>query len=111
MTAIIKKAFTLHQQMSGPALRTEWDKIVSETCFAVKPPATQERGQDWTALTYCKRLHLLVVCDEDASERQRLCVNVNAKRHPHIKIKPLYKRIKEMDQKTPLLPCLKNRAD
>ena len=40
--AIIKKAFTLYQQMSGPALCDEWDDLVTETCFTVVPPATQQ---------------------------------------------------------------------
>ena len=40
--AIIKKAFTLYQQMSGPELRGEWNEIVTETCFTVVPPATQQ---------------------------------------------------------------------
>ena len=64
--AIIKKAFTLYQQMSGTALRAEWDNLVTETCFTVVAPATQQRGQGWEVLVECKRLNLLTVCDEDA---------------------------------------------
>ena len=97
--------------MPGPALRAEWDKIVIEACFTPTPPATQERGQDWAALMDCKRLHPLTVCDEDVAERQCLYMAVNVKRASHLKIKPFYKRIKEMDQKTPSLPCLKDRDD
>ncbi len=110
MEAIIKKAFTLYQQMSGPALRVDWDEIVIEACFTIVPPATVERGQTWDVLKECKRLHLLTVCDEDAAERQQLYVHVNMRRGPFIKMKPFYKRVKEMDSKTPLLPCLKDKA-
>ena len=59
--AIIKKAFTLYQQMSGTALRAEWNDLVTETCFTIVAPATQQRGQGWDALVKCKRLHLLTV--------------------------------------------------
>jgi hypothetical protein len=108
--AIIKKAFTLYQQMSGTALRAEWDDLVTETCFTIVPPATQQRGQDWDALVECKRLHLLTVCDEDAAERQHLYRDVCLKRDPKIKIKTFWQRMKEMDKKTPLLPCLKDKV-
>jgi len=108
--ALTKKAFTLYLQMSGPALCIEWDEIVIALCFTIVPPATAERGQDWDVLKECKRLHLLTVCDEDAAERQQLYVHVNMKRGSMIKIKPFYKRVKEMDSKTPLLPCIKDRV-
>jgi hypothetical protein len=61
--ALIKKASTLYQQMSGPALRVEWDEIVIAICFTIVPPATVERGQDWDVLKECKRLHLLTMCE------------------------------------------------
>ena len=48
----------------------------------------------------------MTVCDEDAAERQRLYVDVCLKRDPRVKIKTFWKRAKEMDSKTPLLPCL-----
>ena len=96
--------------MSGTALRAEWDDLVTETCCTVVAPATQQRGQGWDALVQCKRLHLLTVCDEDAAERQRLYTEVCLKRDLKVKIKPFWKRMKEMDSKTPLLPCLKDKV-
>ena len=30
---IMTKAFTIYQQMCGPALRTEWDQLVQDHCF------------------------------------------------------------------------------
>ena len=46
--SIMTKAFTLYQQMSGPALRAEWNDIVSDHCFSTGwllhdgTPSTQE---------------------------------------------------------------------
>jgi hypothetical protein len=115
--SIVTKAFTLYQQMSGPALRAEWNDIVSEHCFSSGWPlpdgtvSTYERGQSWTTLAVCKRLHLLTVCDVDAAERSINYVNVTVKKAPRLNIKYFYKRIKELDDLTPSLPCLKDQPD
>jgi hypothetical protein len=57
--AIMTKAFMMYQQMSGPALRAEWNDIVREHCFTTGwalhdgTPPTQERGQTWKTLADC----------------------------------------------------------
>ena len=100
--SILTKAFTLYQQMSGPALRAEWNDIVSEHCFSsgwTLPDgtlSTYERGQSWTTLAVCKRLHLLTVCDVDAAERSINYVNVTVKKAPRLNIKYFYKRINSL---------------
>jgi hypothetical protein len=117
MNAIIVKAFNLYQQMSSPALRVEWDDIVDEICFTkdwlndegVKSPV--ERGQTWATLTKCKRAHLLTVCDEDAAERWYTYRTVTIKKPFRLSIKPFWKRVKELDDKAPNLPCLKDTAN
>ena len=116
-SAVVSKAFTLYQQMSGTALRAEWDDIVQDHCFKVGwpmpdgTPATQERGQDWTTLAKCKRLHLLTVCDIDASERNDQYMEVTLRKPPSLPIKIFYKRVKEMDELATMLPCLKDQPD
>jgi len=115
--AIMTKAFTLYQQMSGPALRAEWNDIVQEHCFTIGwelhdgTPATHERGQTWMTLADCKRLHLLTVCDKDAAERNIIYMTVTVRKAPRLPIKIFYKRIKELDDLAPSLPCLKDQPD
>ena len=114
MSAIIVKAFNLYQQMSSPALRAEWDDIVDEICFTkdwlddkgVK--STVERGQTWDTLMQCKRAHLLTVCDEDAAERWYTYRTVTIKKPFRLAIKPFWKRVRELDDNAPNLPCLKD---
>ena len=75
IVSIVNKAFTLYQQMSGPALRAEWDDTVQDHCFTIGwakingTISAEQQGQDWLTLAKCKRLHLLTVCDKDAAER------------------------------------------
>ena len=117
MEAIITKAFTLYQNMSAPALRNEWDDIVAEHCFTTGwldehgAPSNDQRGQDWEALAIHKRLHLLTVCDMDAAERHDQYMNVTLKKPQRLAIKPFYKRVKELDELAPSLPCLKDQLD
>jgi len=117
MDAIIMKAFTLYQQMSAAALRAEWDDIVVEHCFTTgwldehDAPSNEQRGQDWKTLADCKRLHLLTVCDPDAAERHDQYMNVTLKKPQRLAIKPFHKRVKELDDLAPSLPCLKDQAD
>mgnify|MGYP000875615735 FL=1 len=117
MGHIMTKAFTLYQQMCGPALRAEWDDIVVEHCFSKdwldsnNLPSTEERGQSWTTLAEAKRLHLLTVCDADAAERHDQYMNVTLMKPRRLSIKPFYKRVKELDELAPHLPCLKDQPD
>ena len=62
-------------------------------------------------LADCKRLHLLTVCDVDAAERSINYINVMIKKAPRLPLKYFYKRIKELDDLTPSLPCLKDQLD
>jgi hypothetical protein len=117
MDTLISKAFGLYQQMSASALRQEWDAIVQDHCFSTGwplpdgTPSTLQRGQDWTTLTDCKRLHLLTVCDKDASERNTAYMNSTLRKPPDLSIKYFHKRCAEMDKLAPCLPCLKDQPD
>ena len=97
MDTLITKAFALYQQMSAAALRQEWDAIVQEYCFSTgwaKPDgtlSTHPRGQNWKTLADCKRLHLLTVCDKDASERNTSYMNSTLRKPPDLPIKYLHK--------------------
>jgi hypothetical protein len=114
---IIAKAFNLYQQMSAPALRAEWDDIVNEHCFSTgwldveNELSELQRGQNWETLADCKRLHLLTVCDQDAAERHDQYMNVTIKKPQRLPVKPFYKRLKELDELAPSLPCLKDQPD
>ena len=104
---IMTNAFTIYQQMCGPTLRAEWDQLVQDHCFSTsyKLPdgstATQERGQDWKTLADCKRLHLLIVCDKDASERHINYVDVFVMKPKDLPIKAFWKRLDELDKMLP----------
>ena len=117
MDTLITKAFALYQQMSAAALRQEWDAIVQEYCFSTgwaKPDgtlSTHPRGQNWKTLADCKRLHLLTVCDKDASERNTSYMNSTLRKPPDLPIKYFHKRCAEMDKLAPSLPCLKDQPD
>jgi len=117
MSAIISKAFNLYQQMCSAALRAEWDDIVAEHCFSIgwinEDDETSEtfRGQSWLTLAECKRLHLLTVCDQDAAERHTIYMNVTLKKPQRVAVKPFFKRVKELDDLAPSLPCLKDQED
>ena len=82
MDAIITKAFTLYQQMSAAVLCAVWDDISVEHCFTTgrldehDAPSNEQRGQDWSTLVDCKRIHLLTVSDPDAAERHDQYMNV-----------------------------------
>ena len=117
MNAIVSKAFNLYQQMCSTALRAEWDDIVAEHCFTMgwtnenDEPSENFRGQSWTTLAECKRLHLLTVCDQDAAERHMIYMNVTLKKPQRLAVKPFFKRVKELDDLAPSLPCLKDQDD
>ena len=114
---IMTEAFALYQQMLGPVLRAEWNDIVNERCFTTGwlllngTPSTHERGQSWITLADCKRLHLFRVCDEDTVEHNINYMNVTLRNPPRLPIKYFYKRVKEMDDLAPSLPCLKDQLD
>jgi hypothetical protein len=114
MSAIIVKAFNLYQQMSSPMLRVEWDDIVDEIYFSTGwlddtgVKSTVECGQTWETLAKCKRAHLLTVADEDASERWYTYRTVTIKKPHRLAIKPFWNRFRELDDKAPKLPCLKD---
>jgi len=116
-SALVVKAFNLYQQMSAPALRVEWNDIVQDECFStgwIMPDGSEStvtRGQTWETLAKCKRDHLLTWCEQDAAERWKTYVNQNLKKPQRLAIKPFHKRLKELDDLVPDLPCLKDEDD
>ena len=115
--AIMTKAFMMYQQMSGPALRVDWNDIVNKHCFTTGwrlhngTPSAHKRGQSWITLGDSKRLHLLTVCNKDEAERNINYMNMMVRKPPRLPIKYFYKRVKEMDDFAPSLPCLKDQLD
>ena len=114
MSAIIVKAFNLYQQMSSPALHVEWDDIVDEICFTkdwlddTGVKSTVKRGQTWNTLKQCTCACLLTVCNEDAAKRWYTYYIVTTKKPFRVAIKPFCKQGRELSDKTPNLPCLKD---
>ena len=47
----------------------------------------------------------------DAAERHDQYMNVTLKKPQRLAIKPFYKRVKELDELAPSLPCLKDQLD
>jgi hypothetical protein len=117
MNTIVSKAFNLYQQMCASALQAEWDDIVAKHCFMTGWINNEDelsenfRGQSWKTLVECKRLHLLTVCDQDAAERHTIYMNVTLKKPQRLAVKPFFKRVKELDDLAPSLPCLKDQED
>ena len=113
MNAVIVKAFKLDQQMSSPTLRTKWDEIVKDIYFTKGwlndkgDKSTVVRGQTWGTRVQCKRVHLLTVYDKDAAEHWHLYSTVMIRKHC-LAITPFWKRVRELDDKAPKLPCLKD---
>jgi hypothetical protein len=118
MNAIILKAFNLYQQMCATALRAEWDDIFAKHCFMIgwmddykDKPSDKFRGQSWTTLAKCKRLHLLTVCDQDTAQQYTNYMNVTLKKPQRLAVKPFYTCVKELGDLAPSLPCLKDQED
>ena len=51
------------------------------------------------------------MCDKDAAERNIIYLNVTVRKTPRLPIKYFYKRIKELDDLAPSLPCLKDQPN
>jgi hypothetical protein len=52
--------------------------------------------------------HLLTVADEDAAKRWYMYCTVTIKKPRRLAIKPFWKSFRELDDKAPKLPCLKD---
>ena len=60
-------------------------------------------------LEECNRLHFLTVCNNDAAEHHDLYININVKKLQRMTLETFYKRIKNIDDLAPMLPCLKDQ--
>eukprot|EP00957_Ditylum_brightwellii_P005901 447986-Ditylum_brightwellii.AAC.1 len=117
MDALIARAFNLYPQMLSPTLHAEWDDIVQKHCYTAgwldknKVASQENQGQDWDTLRECKRLHLLTVCKKNTAERHAMYMSVMVRKPPRMSLDLWYKRIKETNLLSEMLPCLKDQPD